>query len=64
MFSDMGLGVISQAKGSAYVEIGQTKVVCGIYGPKEVHRISDIKLSGQVWNYICTIMYRMLYTAV
>ena len=44
----MSVGIISQAKGSSYVEVGDCKVICGVYGPREVHRISDIKMSGQV----------------
>ena len=36
--SVMKTGVISQAKGSAYLEQGSTKVVCGVYGPREIPR--------------------------
>jgi exosome complex component MTR3 len=32
------LGVIDQAAGSSHVQIGQTKVVCGVYGPREGQR--------------------------
>ena len=28
-------GVISQASGSAYVEFDATKVMCGVYGPRQ-----------------------------
>jgi len=28
-------GVISQAAGSAYIEMNQTKVICGVYGPRQ-----------------------------
>ena len=41
-------GIISQAKGSAYIEQGNTKVVCGIYGPREVQKKSDFRLNGQL----------------
>jgi exosome complex component RRP41 len=30
------MGVLAQADGSAYVEQGQTKVLCAVYGPREV----------------------------
>ena len=30
----MDTSVVSQARGSAYFEVGQTKVVCSVYGPK------------------------------
>ncbi|XP_071514140.1 exosome complex component RRP41-like isoform X2 [Panulirus ornatus] len=44
----MSLGVISQAKGSSYLEVGNTKVCCGVYGPMDVQRGSDFKMSCQV----------------
>lgn len=31
-------GLVSQAKGSAYVEAGSTKLVCCVYGPRETER--------------------------
>jgi len=31
----MKTGVISQAAGSAYMEMHQTKVICGVYGPRQ-----------------------------
>ncbi len=33
----MEVGVIKRADGSAYVEMGDTKVLAGVYGPKEFH---------------------------
>lgn len=30
----MRLGVVSGAAGSAYVELGRTRVVCAVYGPR------------------------------
>jgi len=43
----MKVGVISQAAGSAYVENGDTKVICGVYGPKQAKKgFSD---TGQLW---------------
>ncbi|MCL4139123.1 UNVERIFIED_CONTAM: hypothetical protein GTU68_007856, partial [Idotea baltica] len=44
----MTLDIISQAKGSSFIEAGDTKVVCGVYGPREVQRGTDFKLTGQV----------------
>ncbi|KAK8379501.1 hypothetical protein O3P69_019431 [Scylla paramamosain] len=29
----MSVGMITQAKGSSYLEVGNTKVCCGVYGP-------------------------------
>lgn len=48
LFSVMSVDVISHAKGSSYVEVGKTKIVCGIYGPREVQRGTDFKMTGQV----------------
>ncbi|XP_056454539.1 exosome complex component MTR3 isoform X1 [Gadus chalcogrammus] len=31
-------GLVSQAKGSAYIEAGNTKLICCVYGPKETER--------------------------
>ncbi|XP_075998739.1 exosome complex component MTR3 [Genypterus blacodes] len=31
-------GLVSQAKGSAYMEAGSTKLICCVYGPKETER--------------------------
>ena len=39
-------GVISQARGSSYVEQGRTKVMCGVYGPREIPRRSDFSMKG------------------
>lgn len=44
----MSVGMITQAKGSSYIEVGNTKVCCGVYGPKDVQRGQDFKMSGQV----------------
>uniref|UniRef100_A0A023GHI3 Exosome complex component MTR3 n=1 Tax=Amblyomma triste TaxID=251400 RepID=A0A023GHI3_AMBTT len=41
-------GVVSQAKGSAYVEMGNTKVVCSVYGPREIARRKDFTYKGQI----------------
>ncbi|XP_062868720.1 exosome complex component MTR3 [Trichomycterus rosablanca] len=34
-------GLVSQAKGSAYLEAGNTKIVCAVYGPRETERKDD-----------------------
>ncbi|KAK3855101.1 hypothetical protein Pcinc_038477 [Petrolisthes cinctipes] len=44
----LSVGLISEAKGSSYVEAGNTKVCCGVYGPRDVQRGSDFKMSCQV----------------
>ena len=41
-------GVISQARGSAYIEMNHTKAICAVYGPREVQRREDFSLKGQL----------------
>jgi len=33
----MKTGMITQASGSAYIEMNNTKVICGVYGPRQVN---------------------------
>lgn len=56
----MSLGIISQAKGSSYVEWGNTKVCCGVYGPKDVQRGNDFKMSCQVGE--CGLWFCLHFT--
>ena len=42
----LSTGVITQAKGSAYIEQGRTKVMVGVYGPREVQKRSDFSMAG------------------
>ena len=44
----LSTGVISKAKGSAYIEQGGTKVMAGVFGPKEVQRRSDFSVTGSL----------------
>ncbi|XP_064597592.1 exosome complex component MTR3-like [Liolophura sinensis] len=41
-------GVISQAKGSAYIELDKTKAICAVYGPREVIKKEDFSMKGQL----------------
>lgn len=41
-------GVISQAQGSAYIEQNETKVICAVYGPREVIRKEEFSMKGQL----------------
>ncbi|CAE1138284.1 MTR3 [Acanthosepion pharaonis] len=41
-------GVISQAKGSAYIELNKTKVICAVYGPREITRREEFSMKGQL----------------
>uniref|UniRef100_A0A1I7XSD5 RNase_PH domain-containing protein n=1 Tax=Heterorhabditis bacteriophora TaxID=37862 RepID=A0A1I7XSD5_HETBA len=37
------LGIYPQAEGSAYIEQGNTKVICAVYGPHEGKRSKQIE---------------------
>ncbi|EDO46254.1 predicted protein [Nematostella vectensis] len=41
-------GVVSQAKGSAYIEMKNTKVICAIYGPREAPRRQEFSMKGRL----------------
>ena len=47
-FQVLDVGVIGQASGSAYVEQGNTKVICGVYGPREIPRRSDFSMKSGI----------------
>lgn len=38
-------GPVSQAKGSAYVEAGATKLMCCVYGPRETERKDETDMT-------------------
>lgn len=41
-------GNISRARGSAYLEQNNTKVICAVYGPREIARREDFTLKGHM----------------
>ncbi|KAF7988959.1 hypothetical protein HCN44_007269 [Aphidius gifuensis] len=47
-------GIVSQAKGSAYIEIGKTKVICTVFDPREIPNKSGYSLQG---NLYCEFKY-------
>ncbi|XP_063984389.1 exosome complex component MTR3-like [Diachasmimorpha longicaudata] len=42
-------GVVSQAKGSAYIEVGTTKVVCSVFDPREIPNKLGYSLHGNLY---------------
>uniref|UniRef100_T1J3I6 Exoribonuclease phosphorolytic domain-containing protein n=1 Tax=Strigamia maritima TaxID=126957 RepID=T1J3I6_STRMM len=36
----------TQAKGSAYIEMNKTKVICSVYGPRQIPKKQDISING------------------
>lgn len=45
----MKTGVVSQAKGSAYIEVGTTKVVCSVFDPREIPNKNDYSSQGELF---------------
>lgn len=45
---------VTQAKGSAYIEIGRTKIICSIYGPRESLRRLEFRMKGKL---TCELKY-------
>ncbi|KAM7429889.1 Exosome complex component MTR3 [Porites harrisoni] len=41
-------GVVSQARGSAYIEMQRTKVTCAVYGPRESSRQQEFSQKGKL----------------
>lgn len=46
--------MVSQAKGSAYVERNQTKVVCSVFDPREIPHQNEFSQLGQIY---CEVKY-------
>ncbi|GAB6028428.1 Exosome complex component MTR3 [Chamberlinius hualienensis] len=43
------VGVVSQAKGSSYIEMGKTKVLCSVYGPREITKKKEgFSIKGKI----------------
>ncbi|RKP27693.1 ribosomal protein S5 domain 2-type protein [Syncephalis pseudoplumigaleata] len=42
-------GLISQASGSAYIELGQTKVACAVYGPRQLKKQQGFSEQGRLY---------------
>ncbi|XP_028665076.2 exosome complex component MTR3 [Erpetoichthys calabaricus] len=48
-------GLVSQAKGSAYIESGKTKVICSVYGPRETERKDETDM--KFGRLVCTFRF-------
>ncbi|KAL6440042.1 hypothetical protein ACFW04_002995 [Cataglyphis niger] len=42
-------GIISQAKGSAYIELGNTKVICSVFDPRELPNKTGYCVQGELY---------------
>ncbi|XP_029173573.1 exosome complex component MTR3-like [Nylanderia fulva] len=43
------IGIVSQAKGSAYIEMGNTKVICSVFDPREVPNKTGYCVQGELF---------------
>ncbi|KAJ1526757.1 hypothetical protein ONE63_008333 [Megalurothrips usitatus] len=50
----MKTGVVSQAKGSAYVELSNTKVICSVFDPREIPNRVEYSQHGELY---CVLKY-------
>jgi exosome complex component MTR3 len=50
----MKTGTIGQASGSCYIEMGSTKVICSVFGPREANTRSQYSEKGRL---ICDYKY-------
>ena len=48
-------GCVKEAKGSCYIEIGNTKVICSLYGPREIPKKDEF--SYKIANLNCQFRY-------
>jgi exosome complex component MTR3 len=53
-------GCVNEAKGSCYIEIGQTKVICTLYGPREIVKKDDFNFKVAKLN--CQFRYTSFST--
>lgn len=42
-------GIVSQAKGSSYVEVGKTKLIVSVFDPREIPNKPDYGLKGEIY---------------
>lgn len=52
-------GLVSQAKGSAYIEAGNTKLMCCVYGPRETERKDETDM--KCGRYAMFLKIALLY---
>lgn len=45
----MRVGILNRAKGSAYVEYQNTKVVCSVFDPREIPNRSEYSVNGELY---------------
>ncbi|TNN71122.1 Exosome complex component MTR3 [Liparis tanakae] len=58
-------GLVSQAKGSAYIEAGNTKLMCCVYGPRETERKDETNMKcGRQEKDLSLMLHESLQPAV
>lgn len=53
-------GPVSQANGSAYIEAGNTKLMCCVYGPRETGRKDETDMKCGRFVFICFNLYGLV----
>lgn len=61
LFADMKTGVVSQAKGSAYIEVDNTKVICSVFDPREIPNRLEYSQHGELY---CVFKYATFSCAI
>lgn len=41
--------IVTQAKGSAYLELNKTKVIVSVFNPREIPRLSEFTPNGELY---------------
>lgn len=49
LFLDMKTGAVTQAKGSAYIEVENTKVIVSVFDPREIPNKNEYSLNGELY---------------
>lgn len=49
LFSVLKTGIVSQAKGSAYIELGKTEVIVSVFDPREIPNRTDYCFNGEIY---------------
>lgn len=49
LFSDIKTDVVTQAKGSAYIELNKTKVIVSVFDPREIPNKTDYSSNGELY---------------
>lgn len=43
IITDLRAGIVNKAKGSGYIEVGDTKVIASVFDPREIPRKNEFR---------------------